>query len=116
MTDAIYQRLTAGWPYYHQPQPPQEAPVSLLAAVETEIHHLAAKAKQLEEEVLPSVTADAQKAEALLASPAAEALLAALHVPADAILNAVVPVINWLASAYEKPTEPEPAGGEPVAG
>jgi hypothetical protein len=29
MIAPIFDQLTAGWPRYHQPQPPQEAPMSL---------------------------------------------------------------------------------------
>jgi hypothetical protein len=95
--------------HYHDPgrpsNPATEAPMSILTSIENEIHTLAAQAKKIEEEVLPAAAADAQKAEALLSSPLADALLGALHVPADAILSAVAPVLNFLAGAYPKPAD-----------
>ena len=72
------------------------------ADVRAGVADISAKVEEFAVSKLPAATADLKKLEALAGTPVGESLLAALHVPADAITEAVVPLINWLAKAYPK--------------
>ena len=69
--------------------------MSLIAEVKAELKDLAAKAEGIDE-------AAAAKVEQLEGNPVVDSLLAAAHVPANA-LSIVVDVLNGLASIYPKP-------------
>lgn len=89
--------------------PATEAPVSLIAEVKSELKSLAAKAEGIDE-------AAAGKIEALEGNPVVDALLAAAHVPANA-LGIVVNVLDGLAEIYPKPdpaAAADPAMGQAV--
>lgn len=98
---------------YHHPDvsatPAVEASVSLIATVKQDIKELAAKAEGLDE-------AAAAKVEQLEGNPVVDSLLAAAHVPSNA-LSIVVDVLNGLAAIYPKPdaAPADPAMGQPAA-
>ena len=78
-----------------------------VAEVKQDIKNLAAKAEGLDE-------AAAAKVEQLEGNPVVDSLLAAAHVPSNA-LSIVVDVLNGLASIYPKPDAPaDPAMGQPA--
>jgi flagellar hook-basal body complex protein FliE len=107
---------------YHQQQAPAspaatEAPVSLTQTLKNDAEEVRADAKAAADKVeaflsskLPDALGDVEKLEG---NPVAEALLSALHVPADA-LQGVVEVINTLAKAFPK-TAADTATSEPTA-
>jgi hypothetical protein len=116
----IGERLEAEWDafarhlpgsHYHDRQypatPAPEAPVSLITEVKAELKSLAAKAEGIDE-------AAVGKVEALEGNPVVDALLAAVHVPVNA-LSIVVDVLNGLAAIYPKPADApaDPAMGQP---
>lgn len=82
--------------------------MSLITEIKTELHDLAVKAEGIDEAV-------AGKVEALQGNPVVDALLAAAHVPVNA-LSIVVDVLNGLAAIYPKPdpaAAADPAMGQP---
>jgi hypothetical protein len=95
----IYQQLTAGWPRYHQPQPPQEAPVSLADDVKQVTgfleSHILGRAAELEAN--PVV----QELEAAALGPQFEQVIAGL-------------VKDLAAMFAQAPAAPQPADGEPA--
>jgi hypothetical protein len=116
MSEPIFERVRDAFTehlhhaHYHDPgvaaTPVVEAPVSLITEVKTELKSLAAKAEGIDE-------AAAGKVEALEGNPVVDALLAAAHVPVNA-LSIAVDVLNGLAAIYPKPDAPaDPAAGQP---
>lgn len=81
--------------------------MSLITEVKAELKSLAAKAEGIDE-------AAVGKVEALEGNPVVDALLAAVHVPVNA-LSIVVDVLNGLAAIYPKPADApaDPAMGQP---
>jgi hypothetical protein len=101
MTDAIYQQIKAGWPRYHQPQPPQEAPMSLAADV-TQVRDF------LEQHVLG-------RAAELEANPVVQALEAAALGPQ--FEQVIAGLVKDLAAMFTSAPAPQPAPADaPVAG
>jgi hypothetical protein len=87
----------------------QEAPVSLITEIKTELTALALKAEGIDE-------AAAAKLETLEGNPVVDELLAVAHVPVGA-LSIVVSVLKGLGDIYPKPDAAAPvldAAGQPV--
>ena len=92
-----------------QPATLQEAPVSLITEIKTELTALALKAEGIDE-------AAAAKLETLEGNPVVDELLAVAHVPVGA-LAIVVSVLKGLGDIYPKPDAAAPvqdAAGQPV--
>lgn len=116
MTEPIFERVWDAFTervhpaHYHDPgvaaTPATEAPMSWITEAKTVAHDLVDKLEGVDETAVGKV-------EALEGNPVVDALLAAAHVPANA-LTIVVDVLNGLASIYPKPDAPaDPAMGQP---
>ena len=81
-----------------------------LADIENEIRTLAEHAKRIEAEVLPATFGGLKKLEGLADNPVVASLLAAVHVPSEA-LGMAVKVIDGLEELYK----PETAVAAPAA-
>lgn len=114
MGEKIFEELERGWDaftshlphsHYHDPSapaiPPAEALMNLIADLKQDAKNLAAKFEGIDE-------AAASKVEALEGNPVVDALLAAAHVPVNA-LQMAVDLLNGLAAIYPKPDAAAPA-------
>lgn len=107
--------------HYHDPQSPAppatEAPMSIISSFEADAEQALATVQNLVREKLPIALADTKK---LAGNPVVDALLAAVHVPAEA-LSMAVSVINQLEELYkpetgsQSPADPDPAMGSQPA-
>jgi hypothetical protein len=104
-------------PRYHQPTatatPATEAPMSLVTTLEADFADVRAKVEEFATSKLPAAIEDAKKLEG---NPVVDALLAAAHVPVNA-LSIVVDVLNGLAAIYPRPADAapaDPAMGQPA--
>jgi hypothetical protein len=125
MGETIFDELERGWDAftsrvvhrpYHDRQypatPAPEEPVSLLATIEADAEQALGEVQKLVREKIPAAVADAKSLEG---NPVVDALLAAAHVPVNA-LSIVVDVLNGLANIYPKPdpaAPADPAMGQP---
>ena len=82
-----------------------------IADIENEIRTLAEHAKRIEAEVLPAALDGLKKLEGLVGNPAVDAVLAATHVPVEALAKVVAVAINGLEDIYT----PETAVAAPAA-
>jgi hypothetical protein len=129
---AVEHDLQRGWDafrdhlphrHYHDPgtaaTPATEAPMSVISTFEADAEEALAKVQELVREKLPTALADTKK---LAGNPVVDALLSAVHVPAEALSMAVT-VINQLEELYkpetaaQSPADPamgdQPAAAEP---
>lgn len=115
--DAFRHHLHHG--HYHDPEaaatPATEAPqMSLVSTLETDFEDVRAKVEEFAKDKLPAGLADAKK---LAGNPVVDALLAAVHVPAEA-LSMVVGVIGKLEELYapENDSQAPAAPSDPAMG
>ena len=124
MTEPIFERVWDAFEahlphaHYHDPDvtatPAPEATMSLLSTIEADAEQALATVQTLVREKLPAAVADAKKIEPVLSSKLVQSFLAAAHVPVGEIEALIIPTINWLANAYDKPAADVPAADPPA--
>lgn len=77
--------------------------MSILTTLETDFEDVRAKVETFAKDKLPAALADAKKLEGLAGNPVVDALLGAVHVPAEA-LSMAVSIINGLEELYKPET------------
>ena len=127
MSEPIYERVWDAFTehlhhaHYHDPDasatPATEDQMSLESTIEADFAEVAAKVREFGETKLPAALADTKK---LAGNPVVDALLSAVHMPAEALTMAVT-VINQLEELYkpesvsQAPVQADPAMGTPPA-
>ena len=124
MSEPIFERVWDAFTehlhpaHYHQPvttaTPATEAPAMTIATFEADAEQALATVQALVRDKLPAALAGAKKIEPVLSSKLVDALLGAAHVPVGEIEALVIPTINWLANAYDKPAADVPAADPPA--